>query len=50
MNACMSSPSVALWPSTDMVLSHSSPARIATAAVAVDFTPGEEFRRSSKSR
>ena len=36
----MSSPSLAWWPSTDIVLSHSSPARIGTLASAADFTPG----------
>ena len=40
MNACMSSPSLASWPSTEVVLSHSSPARSDTAAVPADLTPG----------
>ena len=47
MNACMSSPSFAWCPSTDMLLSHSSPARIDTPASAADFTPGTARRLSS---
>ncbi len=47
MNACMSSPSFGLWPSTDIELSHSSPLRIGTAASAADLTPGAERSRSS---
>ena len=34
MKACMSSPSPAVWPSTDIELSHSPPLRIGTAASA----------------
>ena len=40
MNACMSSPSATLCPSTDIELSHSSPDRIGTVASAADFMPG----------
>ena len=42
MNACMSSPSAAWCPSTDIELSHSSPLRIGTAAMPADFTPGAD--------
>ena len=49
MNACMSSPSLASCPSTDVVLSHSSPARMPTAASAADLMPAAEFNRSSSS-
>ena len=49
MNACMSSPSLAWWPSTDVVLSHSSPARIDTPAWPADLIPGVLRRRSSSS-
>ena len=45
MNACMSSPSAAVCPSTDVEESHSSPARIGTVASAADFTPGAERSR-----
>ena len=44
MNACMSSPSFAWCPSTDMLESHSSPDRIETPAWADDFTPGTARR------
>jgi len=37
MKACMSSPSLAWWPSTEVVLSHSSPCSTATASQAADF-------------
>ena len=40
MNACMSSPSLAVCPSTDVVLSHSSPCSSGTDARAADLTPG----------
>ena len=46
MNACMSSPSAALWPSTDIVLSHSLPARIGTDAKPAAATPGMVRTRS----
>ena len=47
MNACMSSPSPGLCPSTDIELSHSSPARMGTVARPADFMPGRARTRSS---
>ena len=49
MNACMSSPSFATCPSTDIELSHSSPESIAIAENPADFTPGRERSRSRRS-
>ena len=50
MNACMSSPSVALCPSTAIELSHSSPERIGTLAWPTALMPGIARRRSIRLR
>jgi hypothetical protein len=47
MKACMSSPSAGLCPSTDVVLSHSSPLRMGTVASPAACTPGAPRSRSS---